>query len=302
VHLVGAHVETVGGVHNAPGNAHAIGCRSFALFTKNQRRWAAPPLTPAVASAFEQACAAHGYPLSHVAAHDSYLVNLGHPEADARKRSLDAFIDEMQRCEMLGIPALVMHPGSHLRLIDENTCLATIAHSINAAHAATASVSVLVETTAGQGSNVGYRFEHLARIINEIDDTSRVGVCLDTCHVFAAGFDIRTRGGLETMLEKLDTIVGLRYLRACHLNDSRHELGSRKDRHACIGEGALGIETFRAVMNEPRLAGMPLILETPLRERWADEIRLLYSLADQDDTQARGGVSHEQQRHEPKGI
>ncbi len=292
MHLIGAHVETTGGVHNAPGNAHAIGCRTFAIFTKNQRRWSAPPLASEVVAAFKANCTTHDYPLSHVVAHDSYLINLGHPEAEPRNRSLDAFIDEMQRCEQLGVPTLVMHPGSHLGQISEEDCLANIARCINRAHAVTKSVAVLLETTAGQGSNVGYCFEHLERIIDDIEDTTRIGVCLDTCHVFAAGFDIRTRSGLEDALARLDRVVGLRFLRACHLNDTKHDRGSRKDRHAPIGDGFLGIEAFRAIMNEPQLGGMPLILETPERERWADEIRLLYSLAGEDDATQAHAAPH----------
>ena len=275
---VGAHVSSSGGVENAPLNAARINAGAFAFFTKNQRRWQSRPLSPETVRRFKKNCAAAGYTADHILPHDSYLINLGHPDDKGLAKSRAAFIDEMQRCEQLGLKYLNFHPGSHLGKIDEKKCLARIAESINMALARTGGVCAVIENTAGQGSNMGFAFEHLAAIIAMVTDQDRIGICLDTCHLFAAGYDIRHPGGFEKIMRTFDETVGLSYLRAMHLNDSKKDLGTRVDRHASLGKGRLGIETFRFIMNNPGFDGIPLILETPDSALWADEIQLLYSL------------------------
>ncbi len=275
---VGAHVSTGGGVENAPLNAARINAKAFALFTKNQRRWHSPPLSPETIGQFKKNCTAAGYTADHILPHDSYLINLGHPQAEGLAKSRTAFIDEMQRCEQLGLKYLNFHPGSHLGKIDEKKCLTRIAESINMALARTTGVCAVIENTAGQGSNMGFVFEHLAAIIANVKDPDRVGVCLDTCHTFGAGYDIRTPEGFETVMQAFADIVGLGYLKAMHLNDSKKDLGTRVDRHAPLGKGSIGIEAFAFIMNDPRFDDIPLILETPDTALWAEEIKLLYSL------------------------
>jgi deoxyribonuclease-4 len=275
---VGAHVSAAGVVGNAPLNAAAIGARAFALFTRNQRQWAAKPLTEEEIATFRNNCREKGFSPGQILAHDGYLINLGHPEAEALAKSRAAFLAEMRRCEALGITLLNFHPGSHLRLSSEEECLARIAESIRIALAGTEGVIAVIENTAGQGSNLGFRFEQIAWIIERVDDRNRVGVCLDTAHAFAAGYDLRTPEMFDRTLAAFDRIVGFRYLRGVHLNDSKAEFGSHVDRHATIGKGNLGLEPFRLIMNDARFDGIPLILETPESERWAEEIRLLYAL------------------------
>ncbi len=275
---VGAHVSAGGGVENAPLNAARINAKAFALFTKNQRRWDSPPLSAETIGQFKKNCTAAGYTADHILPHDSYLINLGHPQAEGLAKSRAAFIDEMQRCEQLGLKYLNFHPGSHLGKIDEKKCLARIAESINMALAKTSGVCAVIENTAGQGSNMGFVFEHLAAIIANVKNPDRVGVCLDTCHTFGAGYDIRTPEGFETAMQAFDDIVGLGYLKAMHLNDSKKNLGTRVDRHAPLGKGSIGIEAFAFIMNDPRFDDIPLILETPNTALWAEEIKLLYSL------------------------
>lgn len=272
---LGAHVSAAGGVANAPRNAAAIGADAFALFTKNQKQWTAPPLPASEIAAFGTACKELGFAAHLVLPHDSYLINLGHPEPEGLEKSRTAFIDEMTRCQQLGLKLLNFHPGSHLDKISEEDCLERIAESINLALAATRGVTAVIENTAGQGTNIGWCFEHLARIIAGVDDQSRVGVCLDTCHTFAAGYDLRTAAACEATFREFDRIVGFHFLRAMHLNDSKKGLGSRVDRHECLGQGEIGLECFRWLMNDPRFDDIPLVLETPEPERWADEIILL---------------------------
>jgi len=276
--FVGAHVSAAGGVFNAPLNAKEIGARAFALFTKNQRQWKAKPLTEEAVKTFKENLKKVGIKPEHVLPHDSYLINLGSPEPEKRKKSLEAFIDEIERCYQLGLKFLNFHPGSHLRKVSEKECLEIVADSVNEAISRTKDVILVIENTAGQGSNVGYRFEHIARIIELVEDKSRIGVCLDTCHLFAAGYDIRSREAYERTMEEFDQIVGFRYLRGMHLNDAKSELGSRVDRHHSIGKGNIGLDAFRFIMNDPRLDGIPLILETIDPSIWKEEIELLYSL------------------------
>lgn len=272
----GAHVSAAGGVENAPYNAQKIGAKSFALFTKNQRQWSAPPLTNAVIEAFAVAMRECGYEPWQVLPHDSYLINLGHPEEEALEKSRLAFVDEMNRCQLLGLDRLNFHPGSHLRQISEDECLARVADSINIALEATQGVTAVIENTAGQGSNIGYRFEHLRDIIAGVHDKSRVGICIDTCHAYSAGYNLSTKEACEATFGELDRIVGLSYLRGMHLNDDMKAMGSRVDRHESLGKGTLGISVFEYIAADPRLDNIPLILETPNDAIWPSEIAMLY--------------------------
>ncbi|MFS2675496.1 deoxyribonuclease IV [Parabacteroides distasonis] len=273
---VGAHVSAVGGVENAPVNAHEIGAKAFALFTRNQRQWKSQPLKADCIHLFKERCEAYGYDPGCILPHDSYLINLGNPDAEGLQKSRDAFLDEMTRCEQLGLKMLNFHPGSHLGKMEVDTCLSRIAESINITLAQTSGVCAVIENTAGQGSNLGYTFEQIAYIINEVEDKSRVGVCLDTAHTLAAGYDIKTPEGFAETFRHFDEVVGFSYLRGMHLNDSKKELGSRVDRHESIGKGLMGLDTFRMIMVDPRFDNMPLILETPDEALWPEEIQLLY--------------------------
>lgn len=272
---IGAHVSAAGGVDQAVPRAQALNANAFALFVKNQRQWQAPPLSAETIKAFKQQCARAGYQADQILPHNSYLTNLGHPELAPRKKSQQAFIDELQRCQQLGLTQLNFHPGSHLRQISESACLQLIAESINVALSQTQGITAVLENTAGQGSNLGYRFEQLAAIIEQVDDPSRIGVCLDTCHAFVAGYDLRTIAGCEAVFAEFERIVGFRYLRGMHLNDAKTTLGSRVDRHQCLGAGYLGETVFRYLMQDRRFDGIPLILETIEPERWAEEIAWL---------------------------
>lgn len=278
-YFVGAHVSASGGVQNAPLNAAAIGANAFALFTKNQRRWQAKPLEEKTIQAFKANCAGLNLKPEQILPHDSYLINLGHPEPEALQKSREAFLDEIQRCEQLGLVYLNFHPGSHLRKVSETECLATIADSINWALAQTESVVAVIENTAGQGSNLGYSFEQLAEIIDQVEDKQRVGVCIDTCHMFAAGYDIRTQQSCAEVFEQFASIVGFEYLKGMHLNDSKGALNSRLDRHHSLGQGEIGLEVFRFIMQDDRFRGIPLILETIDETIWADEVQLLRQFA-----------------------
>jgi len=277
---VGAHVSTSGGVENAPLNAQKIGARAFALFTRNQRQWASKPLSEESIRLFKANLEASRILPEHVLPHDSYLINIGSPKLDIRKKSLDALYDEAFRASQLGVRYLNFHPGSHLKEMSEEECLSIIAAGVNEVLAKTDGVALVIEGTAGQGSNVGYRFEHLATIIDQVEDTKRVGVCLDTCHTFAAGYDIRTPDTYENTMTEFGKIVGFEYLRGIHLNDSKFGLGSKKDRHDNIGKGLLGIDAFRNLMNDPRLDDIPMVLETNDPEIWAEEIKTLYGLVE----------------------
>ncbi|MEX2344486.1 MAG: deoxyribonuclease IV [Balneolaceae bacterium] len=272
---IGAHVSAAGGVENAPKRAHEIGATGFALFTKNQRQWNAKPLTEENIEGFKKACDELGFSMDAVIPHDSYLINLGHPEKDKLQKSRDAFLDELQRCEQLGIRLLNFHPGSHLKQCTENKCLSTIAESINWALDQTEFVKAVIENTAGQGTNMGFRFEHMAEMIDQVEDKSRVGVCIDTAHAFAGGYDLSTEEGFEDTFRQFDEIVGFDKLMGMHLNDSKKEIGTRVDRHDSLGDGHIGWTPFRMIMKDSRFDGIPLILETPNPERWPEEIRQL---------------------------
>ncbi len=276
---IGAHVSASGGVENSPVNAHNIGATAFALFTKNQRQWIAKPLTQKSIDTFKANCEKYGYKPEHILPHDSYLINLGNPDSAALEKSRAAFLDEMQRCEQLGLDRLNFHPGSHLKKVSEEQCLDTIAESVNIALDKTSGVIAVLENTAGQGTNLGYKFEHLAHIINKVEDKSRVGVCIDTCHTYTAGYDIATEEGFAKTFEEFENIIGFKYLKGMHINDSKKELGSRVDRHDSIGKGLMGIDVFKRIMADPRFDNIPLILETPDDSLWPEEIKLLKSFA-----------------------
>ena len=291
--FVGAHVSASGGVDNAPLNAMAIGAKAFAVFTKNQRQWVAKPLETKTIDAFHKNMELAGILPKHVLPHDSYLINLGHPEVEKLEKSRDAFIDELERCRLLGLDKLNFHPGSHLVKIPKKDpeymdklmsaelhCLDVIADSMNLAIEATkdSNVKLIIENTAGQGSNLGYKFEHLGYIIDKIEDKSRVGVCLDTCHTFTAGYDLRTREAYDQTMDEFEKIVGFKYLMGMHINDSKPKLGSRVDRHQSLGQGEIGWDAFRFIMNDPRMDDIPLVLETIDETIWAEEIKALYAL------------------------
>jgi deoxyribonuclease-4 len=276
---IGAHVSAAGGVENVPGRAHEIGATGFALFTKNQRQWKAKPLSQENIEGFKAECNKYDYSMDAVMPHDSYLINLGHPEKAKLQKSRDAFLIELQRCELLGIKLLNFHPGSHLKKIDEEECLSRIAESINIALDETEFVTAVIENTAGQGTNMGFKFEHLAEIIDQVEQKDRVGVCIDTAHAFAAGYDISTEDGFKDTFEQFEEIVGFQYLKAMHLNDSKKELGSQVDRHESLGDGLIGWTPFELIMKDGRFDGIPFILETPNTDRWAEEIETLNQLA-----------------------
>lgn len=275
---IGAHVSSSGGVENAPINAFNIGAKAFALFTKNQRQWVSAPLSEKSIEQFNANCKKYGFEPWQILPHDSYLINLGHPEAEGLDKSRLAFVDEMQRCEQLGLDRLNFHPGSHLDKIDTHSCLLRIAESINIALQETKGVTAVIENTAGQGTNLGYQFEHLRTIIDNVDDKSRVGVCIDTCHAFTSGYDLRTLDAFNNTFKSFDEIIGFNYLRGLHINDSKKDLATRVDRHDSLGMGFIGIDTFRYIMNDQRFDNIPLILETPDEERWTEEIKMLYEM------------------------
>ena len=270
---IGAHVSTAGGVEMAPINAHEIGANAFALFTKNQRQWVSKPLTPQSIAEFRANCEKYNFDPAYILPHDSYLINLGHPEEEGLEKSRKAFLDEMQRCEQLGLKLLNFHPGTTLNKITVEECLDRIAESINLAIAQTKEVIAVIENTAGQGSNVGNEFWHLKYIIDRIEDKSRVGVCLDTCHTYSAGYDLVD--DYDGVFQNFDEIIGFKYLKGMHINDSKKELASRVDRHDSIGKGTLGFEFFTKLMKDPRFDNMPLILETVEETLWPEEIAWL---------------------------
>lgn len=290
--FVGAHVSSSGGVFNAPLNALKINAKAFALFTKNQRQWVSKPLEEKAIEKFNENLKKSGILKKHILPHDSYLINLGSPEEEKLIKSRDAFIDEIKRCDILGLDKLNFHPGSHLvkltkkqkedslKIKDiEEKCLDVIVESLNLAIEETkeSKVKLVIENTAGQGSNLGYKFEHLAHIIDGVEEKSRIGVCLDTCHTFTSGYDLRTKEAYDKTMKEFEEIVGFKYLEGMHLNDSKPKLGSRVDRHHSLGEGEIGIDAFKFIMNDKRMDDIPLILETIEPDIWEKEIELLYS-------------------------
>ncbi|WP_028468021.1 deoxyribonuclease IV [Neptunomonas japonica] len=274
-YYIGAHVSAAGGVENAPLNAKKLGANAFAFFTKNQRRWEAKPLAARSISLFKERCQQLGFTSEQILPHDSYLINLGHPEAEALEKSRVAFVDEIQRCQQLGLKYLNFHPGSHLRVLSEAQCLDRVSESINFALSETDDVIVVIETTAGQGSNLGYDFSQLAQIIDGVYDKQRVGVCIDTCHIFAAGYPLNTYAECQDTFKEFAETVGFEYLCGMHLNDSKVALGARVDRHHSLGLGEIGLEVFKFIMRDERFRGVPLVLETIDETVWAEEIQML---------------------------
>ena len=275
---IGAHVSASNGVSYAPINAANIGAKAFALFTRNPSRWTSPAIKPKEAETFKENCEKYGFTPAQILPHDSYLINLGAPEAEKLEKSREAFLDEMRRCEQLGLTMLNFHPGSHLKLIEIDQCLDLIAESINIALSQTNGVKAVIENTAGQGSNLGFNFAQIAHIIDKVEDKERVGVCIDTCHTFASGYDLATPEGYSATWNEFEREIGFKYLSGMHLNDSKKGLGSKVDRHESLGLGAIGKDFFKMLMEDPRMDNIPLILETPNEEIWADEIKWLYSL------------------------
>ena len=286
----GAHVSVAGGVFNAPIQAQELGAKSFALFTKNQKRWDAKPFDTKTLDLWFKNLQDSGIQAKHILPHDSYLINLGNPDDEKLLKSRDAFVDELERCEILGLDRLNFHPGSHLQKFPKKNpnydeliysaeieCLELIAESINIALDKTSNVKAVIENTAGQGTNLGYKFEHLAYIIDKVEDKSRIGVCIDTCHMFTAGYDIRTKEAYDNTWNEFDKIVGREFLMGMHINDSKPELGSRVDRHESLGLGQIGIDAFEMIANDSRMDDIPLILETPNTDIWKQEIQKLNS-------------------------
>lgn len=276
---IGAHVSASGGLQSAPENARSIGATAFALFTKNQRQWVSKPLTEEEIEKFKSTCNKYGYAPQQILPHDSYLINLGSPDEKSLQKSRGAFIEEMKRCSDLGLDRLNFHPGSHLKEISIERSLELVADSINIALEKVEGITAVIENTAGQGSNVGYTFEQIAQIIERVGDKSRVGVCIDTCHAFAAGYDISTEEGFTGVFNDFDRIIGFEYLYGMHLNDAVKGVGSRVDRHSSLGEGMLGLTPFKMIMSDSRFDGIPLILETPKPEIWKEELEMLRGFA-----------------------
>ncbi|MDD3546441.1 MAG: deoxyribonuclease IV [Kiritimatiellae bacterium] len=278
MYYIGPHVSIGGGVANAPKNAKALGATGFGMFVKNQRQWTAAPYAPADIEAFKQQMASDGYTAAQVMPHAGYLINLANPDEEAHAKSMGSLMDELRRCMSLGLDKLNFHPGSHLRKLTPQEACARVAQSMNTALAQTQGVTLVIENTAGSGGNLGAPFEELRAIIDGVDDKSRVGVCLDTMHTFAAGFDIRTRDGFLATMEHFDRTVGFTYLRGMHINDSKVALNSHVDRHESLGQGLLGIEVFRCIMADARFENMPLVLETPDETLWEREIQQLMEM------------------------
>ncbi len=274
---IGAHVSVAGGVSNAPLEAHRIGAKAFALFTGSSSRWVSKAISDDEAARFKENCALYGFTPDIILPHDNFLINLGSPDPEKLEKSRKSFLDEMKRCMALGLTMLNFHPGSHLNAMTEDECLDRIAESVNIILNKTEGVTAVLENVAGQGSNIGHSFEQLAHIIDRIEDKTRIGVCIDTCHAYSAGFDLADPEGYEKTWEDFDRVIGMGYLRGMHLNDDKKPLGSRIDRHESIGLGTLGNDFFTRLVNDPRLDGIPMILETPDDSIWAQEIAWLYS-------------------------
>lgn len=275
---IGPHVSASGGVENAPLNAFEIGARAFALFTKNQKQWFANPLSTASIKKFRDNCEKYDYKPFQILPHDSYLINLGNPDKEMLTKSRGAFIDELERCSQLGLDRLNFHPGSHLNKVSEEECLRLIAESVNIALDETKGVTAVLENTAGQGTNMGYRFEHLAYIIDLVEDKSRIGVCIDTCHAYTSGYDVKTEEGFRNTFDHFEKVIGFRYLKGMHINDSKKDFGTRVDRHESVAMGFIGPDMFSLLVNDSRFDNMPLILETPDETKWEAEIRELYAM------------------------
>jgi deoxyribonuclease-4 len=273
--LLGAHVSISGGIHNAPGNGREVGCDCIQIFSRNQMQWSSKPLPDHEAEGFKAGMKEHR--IVEAVIHDSYLINLASPKKDLLRRSREAFLDEVVRAQKLGVRHLIFHPGAHMGS-GESRGMKTIAESLNRVREGAGSLDVvfLLETTAGQGTVLGHSFDQLAKMIDMLDEPQGAGVCFDTCHSYAAGYDIKSRKGYEETFDQFDGIIGLERLRAMHLNDSKGERGSHLDRHEQIGEGHLGDDAFRHLLNDDRFEGIPMVLETPAGdEKYAEELKKL---------------------------
>lgn len=276
----GAHVSAQGGVENAPLNAQMIGATAFALFVKNQRQWKAAPLSAESIRKFKENCQKCGFSPAQILPHDGYLINLGQPDKDKRRQSIEAFVDELERCAALGLDRLNFHPGSHLRLVSEEEDIAIIAASVREALERVPGVTAVFENTAGQGSNMGYCFEQLSAMLEQVGLPDRVGVCIDTCHAFAAGYDLSTPENFEKVWSDFDRLIGFNYLKGMHINDAKAGVGSRLDRHESLGAGTLGWSVFETIASDSRFDNIPLILETVNPDIWKDEISRLKAAAE----------------------
>jgi len=271
--LIGAHVSISGGLDQAVKRASLLNATAFAFFTKNQRQWKSISLTSSSIDKFLTACEYYNYTSNQILPHSNYLINLGHPSKEKLEISRKSFIDEINRCMQLRLKMLNFHPGNHLQQINEKLCLSRISESINIALEKTIDVTVIIENTAGQGGEVGFRFEQLADIIYQVEDKSRIGICIDTCHAFVAGYDLSTEKSCTKVFKQFSNIIGFNYLRGVHLNDSKKECGSRIDRHHNIGKGLIGNTVFSWIMsNNKYFNGIPMILETINHDIWAQEI------------------------------
>ena len=277
MHYIGAHVSASGGIHLAVERALEIGANAFALFTKNQKQWRAPALTEEQIILFKDAMKNGNFSAQQVLPHDSYLINLGNPDDEKRKISTGAFIEEMKRVQILGLDRLNFHPGAHLKQIDAKSSMILISQAIDEALDETEGVYAVIETTAGQGSALGRTFEEIAFIIEKSRLKDRIGVCIDTCHIFAAGYDIRQEEGWDQMTKQFDSLIGFDKLMGMHLNDAKSEFDSKVDRHAPLGQGNIGFFPFKQIIKDERFNNIPLILETPIPEKWSEEITLLHS-------------------------
>lgn len=274
--FIGAHVDATPTLASAPQNAAAIGAAAFAFNTAPANVWGAPDPSPEECQAFKDACRDNGFSAAAILPHSGFLMNLGSPDARKLAMSRKALTDEFGRCALLGLSMINFHPGATLNLIDDDECLQRIAKGIDAAHQKHPGITAVVENTAGQGSNLGYGLEHLARIIELVADKTRIGVCIDTCHAYAAGYDLADEEGYDRFWADFDRLIGAQYLRGMHLNDAARPLASRIDRHAPIGAGNLGNRFFARLLADPRTDGIPLILETPDPSLWPAEIAALY--------------------------
>ena len=282
--LVGAHVSAEPDVSYSPGYAHSLGARAFALFTAPSDSFRPVPISEEVCRLFKEECARYGFKSDAILPHAGFMMNPGSPDKRKLAMSRKLLLEEFRRCEALGLTLLNFHPGATLKQTDEESCMRTIAESINFALDKTSGVKAVIENTAGQGTNLGWDFAHLAFIISLVEDKSRVGVCIDTCHAHAAGYDFSTAAGYERTWAEFDNVIGREYLSAMHLNDSKREAGSRIDRHESIGEGTIGRNFFARLMADPRTDNIPLILETPDESKWKSEVQLLYGYSTETST------------------
>ncbi len=272
MYTIGPHTSIAGGVHNAVIQAAELGANAFGMFTKNQRQWKTKDLEKDSIALFKSTMAEKGFMAQQVLVHDSYLINLGNPDHEKRKKSLDAFIDELRRVEQLGLSLLNFHPGSHLGLIDAKESLSLVAQNLDIALSETDHAIAVIENTAGQGTNLGSSFEELAYLFEQCTNRERIGFCIDTCHAHAAGYSLGSPEEFDTAIERFDTLIGLPRLKGMHLNDAKSDAGSHLDRHASLGMGSIGWPTFEHIASDPRFENMPLVLETVDSTLWKDEV------------------------------